>query len=371
MRSLRLIFCLLLLVIMVLAVPASAQARDLGEILVKEKSQGPLLLSGTRVTTEADITGDVYLIGEEINIRGNVTGDVFCLAQKVTIDGKVEGDIRLVAAEMELNAPCTGSVTALGNSFWLWQEASSKNMFLATGSAQLNGKVDGSLRGQTDTIYINGMVSGKTDMRVNQQLSLGPRAVLQGGLTYESPTKLRKEKGAAITGEPQYKLSKKPENSGINPTAVMISWLSALVIWWVARIIRPTIWQSWGSNLAHHPWVSLFLGGLTILLLPPLLLLLIFSVIGLPAAVILLAMLLTVGYLGRVVVAVGFSLYLVQGARVKPGIAIMIALIPLVLLTYIPNIGTMFALTYACLGLGSLLYTLRAGRRETGFDQVV
>jgi len=349
----------------------SVQALEWGEILLQEKQEGPLFLTGTRITTDTVIEGDVYLLAEEINLRGTIKGDVFCLAQKVTIDGRVEGDIRLLAGEMELNAPVTGSVTALGTSFWLWQDASCGEVFLATGSAQLNGRIDGRLRGQADTMYINGIVSKMTDIRVNKQLSLGSNADLQGGLDYQSPVKVKSETGAKITGTTKYDSIPAAQAKRINLAAVLISWLSALIIWWLAGLIKPAIWQPWGQSLAQHPWISLFLGALSMLVLPPLLMLLIFSVVGIPAALLLTVMTVVVGYLGRVVVAVGFSIYMVQSVRIRPSIAIMIALIPLILLTYLPGVGIMFVLTYGCLGLGSLLFTLRFNRRHKEIDQVV
>jgi len=136
-------------------------------------------------------------------------------------------------------------------------------------------------------------------------------------------------------------------------------------------MFKPSLWQQWGMSLAQRPWISLFLGGLTMLALPPLVMLLVFSVAGIPAAMILGVMAIIIGYLGRIVVAVGFSIYLVRNARIKSGIAVMIALIPLILLTYLPGVGLMFVLTYACLGLGSLLYTLRVRRRGQEIDQVI
>ncbi|MGE5454558.1 MAG: hypothetical protein ACM3O9_05105 [Methylocystaceae bacterium] len=361
----------LLMVVFILLGSSGAQAVEWGEVLLKEGQQGPLFLTGTQITADTNILGDVYLIGEEIHLGGDIKGDVFCLAQKVIIDGKVDGDVRVIAGEMELNGSCTGSVTALGDSFWLWQEASCGNLFVATGSAQLNGTVNGSLRGQTDTMYINGTVTGKTDLRANSQLSIGSKAILQGGLVYESPAKLKTEKGASISGTTHYKSIAPPKEKGVNLTAVLISWLSAMVAWWLAGVLKPSIWQNWGYSLASHPWTSLFLGSLALLALPPLLVLLMFSIVGIPAALMLVAMTVIVGYLGRVVVAVGIGIYMVRSAKIKPAIAIMIALIPLILLTYLPGVGVMFMLSYACLGLGSLLYNLRFNRRGRGIDQII
>ncbi|MGE5380526.1 MAG: hypothetical protein ACM3NT_05605 [Methylocystaceae bacterium] len=346
-------------------------ALEWGEVLVKEAQQGPLLLTGARITSDANISGDVYLVAEEVTLRGTIKGDVFCLAQKVTVNGRVEGDIRLLGGEIELNGPCTGTVTALGNSFWLWQEASCGDTFLATSSAQINGKINGRLRGQTDTIYINGTVNDNTDLRVNKQLTLGSKALLQNGLNYQSPVKAKMETGAVIKGETDYKSIPPLAEKGVNLTAVLISWLAALIIWWLAGLIKPDFWQPWGYNLAHHPWISLFIGTLSIFVLPPLIMLLVLSVIGIPAALLLTTMAVMVGYLGRIVVAVGFSVYIAQNMKSNPGLLTMIILIPLILLTYLPGVGIMFVITYGCLGLGSLIFTLRFYRHRTGFDQII
>lgn len=368
----RCFLLVLTLVIWLLGVPqAQAQVLDWGEVQLNSQQDGPLFLTSSRITADTVINGDVYLIAEEIELRGTIKGDVFCLAQKVTINGHVEGDIRMLASDVEINGTCSGGVTALGDSLWFWQEASCREVFLAVGSAQLNGSIDGRLKGQADTMYINGPIKGKVDLRVNQQLSLGPRAELQGGLTYQSPNQFKQETGAVINGTPEYKSIPAPAKQGINLTAVFFSWVSSLIIWWLAGVLRPTIWQQWSLSLAERPWISLFLGGLAMLALPPLIMLLIFSMVGIPAALMLGIMAVIIGYLGRIVVAVGFSIYMVRNARIKPGIAIMIALIPLILLTYLPGVGFMFVLTYGCLGLGSLLYTLRFRRQGPGFDQVV
>src|SRR5260221_243591 len=51
-----------------------------------------LFASGSNITIDGDIKGDVYCAGENIQINGRVDGDVICIGKTIVIKGIVNGN---------------------------------------------------------------------------------------------------------------------------------------------------------------------------------------------------------------------------------------------------------------------------------------
>lgn len=350
----------------------SARAAEVGGVFLGENEvrQGPLFLAGSQVTLVGTVKGDVYIMGSEVEVTGKVTGDLFCAAQKVTIDGQVDGDIRLLANEAHINSHCPGSVTAVGSQFWLWEEAGVGNgLYLIAQSSHLNGAIDGRLAGRVNRLYINGPVSENTDLRVGEYLALGPKAHLKGALLYHSPKPAHIDKAAVVEGEKEWHKTEAVSRPGINLLDLFISWLGAFVVWWLAKVIQPEIWDNWARELVGKPWRALWLGIMACLLIPAVLFVLVVSIIGLPAAAIVALLTAVIGYLGRIVVAVGFSFFWESSAG-KP-LAVLAALIPVTIVVYLPRIGMFFTLTYACLGIGSIISMARSRKDKASINTLI
>jgi hypothetical protein len=365
----RIIIYLAVLLVVALAVPVLAAATNDAVLKANEVRTGPVFLTGQTVTVAGTVNGDLYVVARQVRIDGTIQGDLFIGAEKAVINGSVEGDIRTLSVDATLSGPCKGSMSVWGDTLWIWREGSvGRGLFIGTSAAQINGAVAEGIKGSSDTAYINSSIGGAIDVRAEKRLTLGPLAAVGGKLSYRSENPARIDPDAVIKGETKYTRVTPEKSTGFSTMGFLMSWWSSFLVWWVFSLLVPRMWRSWGHSLAVKPWVSLATGLLAVFVVPAFLFLLMISLVGVPAGLILGLAAAAVAYLGRIVVAVALSRYAMRNWRVSEMAAVLILLMPVALMLSLPGFGLFFFGLFACLGLGSLVLLLGNLRRSDRAD---
>lgn len=148
---------------------------------------------------------------------------------------------------------------------------------------------------------------------------------------------------------------------------------SALLIWFLIRIWRPAFWQNTARPLAEQPLKTLGVGLLTLLVVPPIIILALVTVIGIPIAVILGAVYPIALYLSRIIVAVFIGQWLAKRFKwpeLHKGVwLVLLGLIILGALRMRPYIGFLSSLLIVMAGLGSLVMAHHRAAPETASVQ--
>ncbi len=279
------------------------------------------------VASNEIIAGNLYAIGEKITIDGNISGDLIALAQTIVVNGRIDGDIIALAHNISVNGPIGGNVRIAGNNLSINNKiARNLNLFgpkviIGTNSnvawdtyligvdADINGTLNGNLSGQANKIIVNGKIGKNIDLKLAQDdssnLIIGPKAIINGNLTYNSSHQIDVSKKATIAGKiKQIKTKTKTNNIWPFLWKKLFSVFSALIVGLVLIFISKNITSQIITKLKKSPEKSFLPGILIIFAIPPLSLFLIFTLIGIPLALMLIAWLISIVYIAKIYTAI-------------------------------------------------------------------
>jgi hypothetical protein len=237
---------------------------------------------------------------------------------------------------------------------------------IAGGTVTLQGTVGRNARIAGGRVEIAGAVNGDLLIRAQQVIVL-PSAVIGGNFTYSSEQPAQIAPGARVTGKtlqepyPIRPVTSREMARGFRIAFGIIDffWMLALVL--VLLAIAPGLLQATGDTLRGRPWAALGWGALLLLAIPPMIVALLVTVVGIPiGALALLAYALAIS-VGHATAA------LAVGQFVAPHVwspyaegAIGVGLVTVA--TNLPYVGWWLRLIVLAAGFGALLQTLW-GRR--------
>jgi cytoskeletal protein CcmA (bactofilin family) len=175
---------------------ASAMTVKEGQNITLSKGEtinDSVLLAGSNIIVNNDISGDVFAFGQRISINGNVDGDIIGAAQSITINGNVTGSVRVASQNIEINGRVERSVLGAGQTM-VFSENSfvGRDVTLAGEAVSANGTILGSLTVAATTANINGKVSKNVNFYsqmgadANTGLFLAPTATVSGNIYYRA-----------------------------------------------------------------------------------------------------------------------------------------------------------------------------------------
>lgn len=155
-----------------------------GTIGISGEVQGDWLSIGNSVTGNGTFTEDVHAVGRSVQLHGSTTDDVRIVALEATIAGEVGGDVVVVANSVEImsSANITGDLLVYAN------------------EVEINGPVGGDVLGRANSLRVDSSVGGGLDVTV-EQLTLGSRADVGGAIAYASNNPLDRAQDAVVAGD--------------------------------------------------------------------------------------------------------------------------------------------------------------------------
>lgn len=327
---------------------------------------GNLFAAGSNIQIDGTVRGDVFCAGQTISITGLVEGNVFCAGQTMSISSQIDGD--LVGAGQSLNFRgdiarnlvfAGQSITTDSSSGVGWQA------ILAGETIDLGGQIDRDLLGAGSKFRISGNVGRNADLWLDRSgrgsLVVAPTGVITGDLTYHARSEAQLEAGSQVIGKTDFrKLDFRPQRP---PQGAWIGkWLYGAVSSFVIGLLFILLWPKRLQDLldemkkgtkANFGW------GLVLALLSPLVaLLLAFTLIGLPLAVLIVLSWLILMWLSKILVAAYIGRLAVEKwlPSKRSNLYWMLALGVLIAYFFygIPFIGGLISFVAVIYGLGSL-----------------
>jgi len=364
--SLKITLLLALLILPVGIVHASGLEAGNNVYVTKDQIiSGNFFATGDTITIDGTINGDLISAAKTINVNGHIDGDIIAIAQSVNVNGDVGGNVRVVTNSLNLNGSVGRNVSAASNDIIMGPNSNiGWDALILAVNTEIRGNITGSLNGR----IVQGLIAGKIGKNVDltlansskQSLIVSPETVIGGDFNYTSNNTANISDKASITGKTTQKnLPAKNINwLQIYLWANLFSIFSALVVGLVIIFIGKNISSKILAKMEKNPSKLILPGIVLSLILPPIALLLLFTIIGIPLAIITIAWWLIMAYIAKILTALLVGQLIIKKMSKKDEASSIISLILGVVLCWllftIPFIGWMLSLIAIWLGLGGI-----------------
>lgn len=366
----------LLLVAMLGVAPAGAAIEDDAapsnvymagaEVRIDRPVEGDVVAAAGRIHIDQPISGDAVLGAGSIDVQSSVGEDLRGAGGIVTVSSRVGHEVLLVAARIILT-----STAEIHGETWL-----------AAANVALGGRYVSAVRVYGREINVTGEIFGPIELS-GERIEVGEQARIHGDLVYASSEAIKIHPLAQVEG----KITRRPKRleaaepaatvPGLKPLRpLVIAGILALAM--LALAVFPRVTASSTRTLAAAPVRSLGMGIALFFSVPPVAVLLVITIIGIPIGIALLAIQALALVFGYVITAllVAQGLGRTVGRHTLAGwqqYAFMAAaIVVLALVTSIPYLGAIVLLLASSAGLGALVlqrFSRRNARTPTESDE--
>ncbi len=324
-----------------------------------------LFVWGWIPTISGDISDNAFLGGQQINISADaeIGGDLFVFAQTARIDGHIGGDMYAFVGDMTVSETASIDGAIYGSSAAL----------------TINGEVGGPLHYAGGVVVINGTVRGDVRLECGE-LELGPNALIEGELRYESAREASIDP-AQVIGGIRYFVPQDDEEDEGSTAATAGTWLSIWRFLWeglwlvssflvgsIALAVGGEVARRPAKSLAQQPALGLGFGFVVAVVFPAAAILAVLLIVTMPLGLIGLAVYLAAAYLGRLIAAQTLGDWLLRkvrgGKEGSPYGALALGLVFFFVLMRIPYVGFLVWLAAVVAGLGGIFLALRTTDRQ-------
>lgn len=332
---------------------------------------GNLYATGQSIVIDGTIGGDLIVLAQTITVNGRVEGDIIAAGQNIIINGEVGGNIRIAGDSLNINGAVSRNVNVFGSKIILGPNSRvGWDAYIAGANLEMRGTIEGGLNGQISQAIINGKIGKNLDLRLSngddkQELIINPGAIINGDVSYASKNPAQISNQAAVAGSILQKNIEKSENNNWLTWAwsKLFAMFSALAVGLFLIFIGRDVTSNILVQLNESP-LKMFLPGLLLLfVIPPIAIILIFTLIGIPLALMLGAWWISSAYIAQIYTALFIGQVIIKKVsrleKVSPVLALGLGVFVCWLLFAAPYIGWLMSLAASCFGLGGIwIYTI-------------
>ncbi|MFH1428013.1 MAG: polymer-forming cytoskeletal protein [Patescibacteria group bacterium] len=379
MKKTRIIITCSLLIFFIFPISVlafSVKAENSVYIGQDEIVEGNLYAAGSNIIVDGTVKGDVFCAGQTININGQVDGDVICAGQSLNINGEIGGSVRAAGNSISINSQIARNVQAFGASVILGKDASvGWDMLIAGAMGEIRGKINGDLHGAGANMIIAGEVGKNVRLLLDEKvrneiggkfetypITITDGAKIGGDVVYTAGNEGLISDKATITGGVTHNLPKLKEFK--RDKAIGWAWgkLYSIFAALVIGLVLVSIWRKQIKDLTDKmldkAGISIAWGIALMFLSPILVILLMFTVIGIPLALLLFGVWIIALVLAKVLVGIMIGRAIIKKLWPKRKEALIWAMIIGIVILYlilsIPYIGWIITLVVLWWGLGGI-----------------
>jgi cytoskeletal protein CcmA (bactofilin family) len=354
----------LLAFVAVALIPVSALAfsSDTGKSLTLDQGQtktGTYYAVGQDVTIDGTVNGDLICAGQNVTINGTIRGDVICAAQTITISGHVDGSVRAVGQVVNVNSTVGRNGTIAGQTIDIGGQARlAGDLGMLAQTANVNGTVVSDVYGAVQDLSIGSSVGGVAIKTQNLQLTAD--AHVKGNLTYTSPQSFSISK-SQVGGTITHKTVTPRMHHGFSGISVLTLIAYFIVAGWIVAFVlvlaAPRMAEYVTKSMFVNPGARIGIGLSIEILTPVLAVLLMFTLIGIPLAVLLWGIWLLILAFGEIFAAIGIGILVTRWTNWHKGSLLWATGIgiPIAVIVFsIPFIGWLVSLVAQWWAIGGL-----------------
>lgn len=328
-----------------------------------------LYSAGANVIVNGKVEGDLFSAGGMVNVIGEVEEDVNLAGGTLSLSGVFGGDARLVGGNISITSPISGDLLIAGGNISITEKSViGGDVVIAGGNVVIEGNVNGSLKMVGGNIYINSVISGPVNIHLSGKkknegnLTFGPKAVVMSEIQYKGFKEAVIKDGAKISDIKFTSSSVKHKQNliiGIISLALVIKFLAWFFAGWLLVKIRKNSLTNLVSSTLEKALENLGMGFLSLIAIPVISLVLLFSLVGYYISGILflsyLLLLMYAGLLSLVLVGVKIEFWIFK--HQNPNLTWKTAIygsLGLVILKLIPFFGMIIFFGIYLISLGGL-----------------
>ncbi len=268
---------------------------------------------GENIEIYGTVNGDLFLAGGTVLLdSANINGDVFVVAENLVVKNKINGSVRAVTSKQtELSAEVLNNIFIAGENLKVYDTAIiNKHLTFWGSNLEMNGKVGQQLEGAMENAVINGEVGSHVDLYLSPKeqsnLKLTDKAKVGGSVFYRALTKAEVNEAAKVGGSIDFQeWAKKQNDKGLKDYlwSLVLSFFGMLVVGMVLFYVWPGFFSDNFATLKLQPWKTLLFGFLSLILTPIIAIAAMFTLIGLPLGLMLVAVWLMFLYLATILSA--------------------------------------------------------------------
>jgi cytoskeletal protein CcmA (bactofilin family) len=326
------------------------------------------LTAKDNVRISGTVNGDVYAAGGNIDVDGTINGDLLVAGGNITITGVVKNDIRVAGGDITItNAKVGGSVTAVGGQIEIDKSTTIAGSLVGTGGRyKLLGPIGKGVTLAGGQAIFGNSVGGNVMAGIGQ-LSFLPNTNVNGNVYYWSDNKAQFSGTASVSGAvKQYPPSNnnrdnsKAITAGILGTLFLIKLtdiIALLIVGLLLIALLPVYSQNAAAFISSHFVLSLLVGFLGIIITPVIIMLLVFTVIGIPLGILLLILFLATLWFARIFALLALGKFVMGkiNSRTGNGWALVAGVIIYCILQIIPIVSFFTDILVALSGFGTFL----------------
>jgi len=239
---------------------------------------------GEVVKIVTPVESDVLVAGGTVEVVAPVGGDILVLGGNVRILAPVSGNVRVIAGNVEIMGNVAHNVLILGGKVII---SSQSRVFghvtTATSELELAGTVEGSVRGWGNKVKISGTIQGPVDLWLDRggDLEITANAKVNNQLNYQASREAIIAAGAKVA---DIKFTKFDYSRPWSASHFWFNWMVSLFGVLVLSMVIVSLWpkklQDIASEAITKPLASLGWGALWAIAVPLLVILLLFTVVG-------------------------------------------------------------------------------------------
>ncbi len=247
-----------------------------GDLRIVTPVAADLIAAGGRISVESDVGADAAIAGGAVDIRAPILEDLRVAAGTVNIQRSIGADLTAAGGTVRIDNP-----VQVAGSAWL-----------AGSDVIVAGKIGKGAKIYGNKITVSGQIAGDTQL-VGQQIILTPSARINGNLSYASATPLSESQRMQVSGSITRLETPDGWRAG-NAGGHALAWfhplffVSMLICGMLLYLLFPNAVIGTERAIGQHPVRSLLLGLALLFTVPPVAILFMITVVGLPIGFVLL-----------------------------------------------------------------------------------
>ncbi|KKW28650.1 MAG: hypothetical protein UY73_C0039G0010 [Parcubacteria group bacterium GW2011_GWA2_52_8] len=336
-----------------------------GSTVVSDEGHHNVYTAGGAVTVTSNVTGDLVAAGGNVLVQGDVEEDLMAGGGTVIVNGKVGGDIRIGGGSVTITAAVGGDVLAGGGTITLANSAQvSGDLVLGGGAVLIDAPIAGDVRIGGGSVNINSRIGGDVIIEADQELVFGSKSVITGKIKYRGIKEAVVEEGAQISEIEFSKLARKGGAKGA------VGGIAGAVVWTIGMIIAGLLLLKFFRRRVRtvvdrafdRPWLNLGIGFLFAVALPVAGVILLITIVGVYAALILFAWLGLIYLVVSVIAAMFLGATILRWLKKSEGLrwtTLVLGAVLLMILKFIPFVGWLACLVIWLIAFGATLRTVK------------
>jgi cytoskeletal protein CcmA (bactofilin family) len=355
-----------------LAPPVSAQQPAAKREPVERDFGSDHFVAGGTVSVTQPVAGDLVAAGGDVDVGAEIGGDALVAGGNVRLGAPIRQGLYAAGGRVAVNATVQRNARIAGGNVTIGPQAKiSGNVTVGGGDVRISGSIDGYLQVGGGHVVIDGPVGGNVEVG-GGAVELGPNARINGRLRYASRDDLLRDPAAQVQGgiERFTPRAAWPASSGARERVGRgIGWVWSIGLLIVAAILvsaLPGVYTGVSAAVRARWALSLLIGFIALVCIPVAAFIAMLTVIGVPLALVTLALylaLLVAGYVSAGISIGQLALQRFHAARAAQAgwrvAAAMLGMLAISLLGRLPLIGGLVIFAAMLLGIGALLMQLQ------------